>query len=87
MPARKRIGIGTGSLTEAWRQRIQTSMIINRLTAHIKGEIVLENSQVTAALGLLKKTAPDLQAVTLTGQDGGPVKIQTIERLIVKVKD
>lgn len=75
MPARKRVAIKPGTMGEQWRERIQTSMIINRLTSHIKGEVVLESSQVTAALGLLKKTAPDLQAVTLSGDEKSPMQM------------
>lgn len=55
------------------REKIQTSQIINRLTKHIlsndeKG--LMSTSQVTAALGLIKKTLPDLQSTSLTGNDG-----------------
>lgn len=58
------------------RLKIKTSQILNRLTNHIlakpeieDGKLVLKGamvqSQVTAALGLLKKTLPDLQAMTI----------------------
>lgn len=57
MAARK-----TGNLNASWRERIQTSMLINRLQDHVKGKVELSPTQVTAALGLLKKTAPDLTA-------------------------
>lgn len=63
MAARK-----TPSLTDAWREKIQTSMIINRLQDHINGTIELSSTQVSAALGLLKKTAPDLSAVEQSGE-------------------
>jgi hypothetical protein len=45
---------------EATRRRIQGTMIVNRLQAHIRGEIEMTASQVTAGLGLLKKIVPDL---------------------------
>lgn len=35
-------------------------MLINRLETFVKGEVELSPPQVTAALGLLKKTLPDL---------------------------
>lgn len=75
MPARK-----TKDLSQAWKQKIQTSMIINRLQDHIKGDVKMETSQVTAALGLLKKTAPDLSSVAL-GQDAekGPIQVRWIK--------
>lgn len=66
MAARKR----ALHLTDEWRAKIQTSMLINRLSDFVNGKIALEPAQVTAALGLLKKTAPDLQSVAL-GQDPG----------------
>lgn len=53
-----------GAVDMAWeletRKKIQTSQIINRLIGHVKGEVKLEPSQVTAGLGLLKKILPDL---------------------------
>ena len=45
------------------RRRIQASMIINRLTDHVLGKVDMPASAVTAALGLLRKVAPDLSAV------------------------
>lgn len=53
---------------EATRAKIQTSQIINRLHALINGEVKMEPHQVTAALGLLKKTLPDLSAVEHSGE-------------------
>lgn len=71
MAARK-----TRTLTDAWRDKIQTTMLINRLQNHVKGDIELTKSQVSAALGLLKKTAPDLSSVAV-GQDEnlGPIQV------------
>jgi hypothetical protein len=51
-------------------------MIINRLESHVEGAIELSPSQVTAALGLLKKTLPDLQAVTVQGDEDKPLKME-----------
>lgn len=48
------------------KAKIQTSQIINRLSSFINGEIELSAAQVTAALGLLKKTMPDLSSVDAT---------------------
>lgn len=47
------------------REKIQATQIVNRLTGHVMGEVEMSASQVTAALGLLKKTIPDLQAVSM----------------------
>lgn len=71
MAARK-----TRTLTESWKLRIKTSMLINRLNDHVNGKVDLSASQVTAALGLLKKTTPDLSSVAV-GQDEnlGPIQV------------
>jgi len=53
--------------------RIQTSQIINRLEDHIFGNIKMEPSAVTAALGLLKKKVPDLSATTIEGNSDKPI--------------
>lgn len=47
---------------ERTRAKIQTSQIINRLESFINGDVKMEPAQVTAALGLIKKTLPDLAA-------------------------
>jgi hypothetical protein len=52
---------------EEVREKIKTSQIINRLNLFVRGKISMAPHQVTAALGLLKKTMPDLTAVALSG--------------------
>lgn len=42
------------------RAKIKTSQLINRLQDHVDGSVDLRPTQVSAALGLLKKTLPDL---------------------------
>lgn len=63
MAARK----NRGTLDKPWddkvRVKIQTSMLVNRLTKFVKGEVKMEAPQVTAALGLLKKSLPDLSSI------------------------
>lgn len=53
---------------ENTREKIRASQLINRLTNHVLGEVEMTSTQVTAALGLLRKTLPDLQATTLDGE-------------------
>jgi len=54
---------------ENTRKKIQASQLINRLTNHILAEDdEMSQSQVNAALGLLKKTLPDLKQVDLSGE-------------------
>ena len=64
MPARKRTWT-----PDIVRKRIQTTMIVNRLTDHIHDKVEMSATQVTAALGLLRKVLPDL-AVTDVNLDG-----------------
>lgn len=48
---------------ENTKAKIRASQLVNRLQAYIFGDVKLEPSQVTAALGLLRKTIPDLSSV------------------------
>jgi hypothetical protein len=59
-----------------WKDAIKTTLLTKRLQAFVNSEVELTPSQVTAALGLLRKTAPDLSAVALgQDEDKGPVQI------------
>jgi hypothetical protein len=55
-------------LDDRWRAKIRTSMLIKRLEDHVEGKVELSASQVAAALGLLRKTAPDLATVEYSGE-------------------
>lgn len=68
---------------EETRAKIQTSQLINRLQAYVLGEVQLEPGQVTAALGLMKKTLPDLTATELSGDSDSPLAVEHITRTIV----
>lgn len=50
------------------RERIQTTQLINRLTDHAFGRVEMSATQVAAALGVLKKSLPDLAAVEYSGE-------------------
>lgn len=52
------------------RAKIKTTLIINRLTDYIEDKIEMSQGQVSAALGLLKKTLPDQKATEITGELG-----------------
>jgi hypothetical protein len=52
---------------EEVRQKIRTSQLVNRLHQFVKGEIELSPHQVAAALGLIRKTMPDLSAMSHSG--------------------
>jgi hypothetical protein len=69
MAARK-----TKFLSDEHRLKIQTSQLINRLTNFVNGEVELSPAQVTAALGLLKKSLPDLSAVSSGADENGSLQ-------------
>lgn len=76
MAARTRRGTKEQGWSDNVRQRIRTSMLLNRLHDHILGKIKMDGSQVTAALGLLKKAVPDLSAVEMSG---------TVEQRVIRL--
>ena len=53
---------------ERTRAHIQTTHLINRLQSFVNSKVELQPHQVTAALGLLKKTMPDLAAIEHSGE-------------------
>ena len=53
---------------EKVRERMRTTMLVRRLTKHVLGKVEMSSTQVTAALGLLKKTLPDLNAIEHSGE-------------------
>ena len=62
-------------LDESWREKIQTSMLINRLTENANGNLPAELTagQIKSIEILLRKSAPDLQAVTISGDPDNPL--------------
>jgi len=63
---------------EMVREKIRASQLINRLEDHVFGEADMSNTQVQAALGLLKKCVPDLKASDDTLTIDGGVEVRTI---------
>jgi hypothetical protein len=60
--------------TELVREKIRTSYLINRLTAHVEGKVELSSAQVQSARILLDKSIGNAPQVTeLTGADGAPL--------------
>ena len=57
------------------RAKIQNSNILNALIEHVEGNREMSPTQVSAALGLLKKALPDLQSVELGSDPEKPVKM------------
>lgn len=51
------------TLNESWRERIQASMLVNRLNDHIFNKVNLLPTQLKAIEILLRKVAPDLAQI------------------------
>ena len=76
MPARKNL-----SHAAKTREKIQVSMLINRLTDHILGKVDLDASQVQSIKILLGKALPDLKATEHSGQIANMTHEQWLETL------
>ena len=65
------------------REKIQPSQLVNRLNSFVldgvdpktKKPIEMSREQITVALGLLKKTLPDLSSVELKGDEANPLNM------------
>jgi hypothetical protein len=64
------------SMSNEHRVKIQNSNILNALIEHAQGEREMSSTQVTAALGLLKKALPDLSAVEIGSDPDKPMKME-----------
>lgn len=56
------------SYAEKVRARIKAGGIVHRLQKHVLGEVNMSASQVTAALGLLRKVVPDVSHMEHSGE-------------------
>lgn len=52
-------------MSDEHRAKIRNSNILNALIEHAEGKREMSSTQVTAALGLLKKAMPDLSSVEM----------------------
>ena len=60
---------------EEIRQKIQASVIIDRLEKCVAGEIEMTATQVAAANTLLDRSVAKLSQIQHTGPDGGPIQL------------
>jgi hypothetical protein len=72
--------------SEQVRQKIQASVLIQRLHGHVMGEVEMSATQVNAANSLLDRSVPKLSQIQHVGDDENPVAIKTIERVLVRAK-
>lgn len=70
-------------MSDEHRVKIQNSNILNALIEHAEGSRPMSATQVSAALGLLRKVMPDLAAV----EHSGEVEHNYIARLPAPVAD
>jgi hypothetical protein len=63
-------------LSEEWRERIRSGVILQRLEKAAMGELEMSSASLKAAEIVLRKTIPDLARTEHTGQDNGPIKMQ-----------
>lgn len=68
MAARKSKGTKDKPWSDATREKIKASMLIKSLYKHVVDGTEMKTTQVTAALGLLKKVLPDLTSTELSGK-------------------
>ena len=75
-----------GQLTEVkldeMRRRIKVTLLLKKLEEHVLDGTEMSASQIKAAEVLMRKAMPDLSAVTLAGEDGGPVSLDATIRFI-----
>lgn len=62
-------------MSDEHRVKIQNSNILNALIEHVVGEREMSSTQVTAAVALMKKVLPDLQATQISGDSESPLVI------------
>jgi hypothetical protein len=65
-----------GSHKAEIRERIQVSVLIDRLQKHVDGKLELSTTQVAAANSLLDRSLAKLQQIQHTGENNGPIKVQ-----------
>jgi hypothetical protein len=58
------------TLTDAWKTKIQVSVIGLRLYDHLQGKCEMTPTQIKAADILLRKLVPDLNRVEGAGEEG-----------------
>jgi hypothetical protein len=71
MAARK----NTPRLSNEWRERIKSGLILSRLEQAALGELEMSPAALKAAEIVLRKTLPDLARTEVTGDEGGPQEL------------
>ena len=66
------------------RDKIQASVIIDRLQKHVNGKLEMTSTQVNAANSLLDRSVPKLSQIQHVGDSDNPVAFTEIIRKIIK---
>ena len=72
--------------TEMVRQKIQASVLIDKLQKCVDGDLKMDRNQLAAAIALLDRSVPKLQQIQHSGDENNPL-LQRIELEIVKATD
>lgn len=64
---------------ELTRQKIQAGVLINRLHRHAMGKLKMSSTQIRAAEALLDRSVAKLSQIQLTGEDGGPLRVEIVK--------
>ena len=64
------------------RQKIQASVLIDRLQKHVNGELEMSRTQITAALGLLDRSVPKLATIQHVGDQDQPLQAALTVRFL-----
>lgn len=67
---------------EEVRQKIQASVIIDRLQKHINGELEMSATQVQAANSLLDRSVAKLSQVQHVGDEDGPIRLEATVKFV-----
>lgn len=70
--------------TDEIRQKIQASVLIDRLHKVAVGQLEMTQQQIKATEILLDRSVSKLQAIQISGDEENPLAVSTIVRKIVK---
>ncbi len=62
------------------RAKISAAHIVGRFLKCFDGELELTQDQINIGKTLLNKVLPDLKAMELTGEDGGPINLSWLDK-------
>lgn len=67
------------NIDDKTKKLISASQLLNRLKSHANHEVEMSSTQVQAAKIYIGKFIPDLKAMEITGEGGGPLVIEVIK--------